>query len=186
MSMRETRSFKVTPLAIPDVLLIQPKTYSDERGFFRETFSAPQFAELGLPTTFAQDNVSRSAPGVLRGLHFQLKKPQGKLVSVLHGSVFDVAVDVRKGSPTFGKHVSVNLTAEGGEMLWVPRGFAHGFCVTSKEQASFAYKCDALYDAVDELGLIWNDPALSIRWPIQNPLVSSKDQALKRLADLNL
>lgn len=166
---------EITPTAIPDVLLIKPKVFGDSRGYFQETFQAERYAEAGIPGPFVQDNVSLSQKGVLRGLHFQNPHPQGKLVHVLEGEVFDVAVDLRRNSPTFGQWVGEYLSADNHHQLWVPPGFAHGFCVTS-ERALFAYKCTDYYNASTEGCLLWNDPEIGIDWPVENPLVSEKDK----------
>jgi dTDP-4-dehydrorhamnose 3,5-epimerase len=173
----------VVPTAIPEVLIIEPKVFGDQRGFFLETFKADRYAEKGISRPFVQDNLSRSAHGVLRGLHLQNPKTQGKLVSALRGRVLDVAVDVRVGSPTFGRHVAVELNEENRRQLWVPRGFAHGFVVLS-ESADFFYKCDELYSPSDELVVRWNDPTLGISWGIESPTVSGRDAAAPLLADV--
>ena len=168
---------KVTPLAIPDVLLIEPRVFGDERGFFYESFNQQRFNEVtGLDLQFVQDNHSKSAKGVLRGLHYQLPpKAQGKLVRVVAGEVFDVAVDIRKASPTFGKWVGVTLSGDNKRQLWIPPGLAHGFLVLS-ESAEFLYKTTDYYAPELERGIIWNDPDLAIRWPIEGePLLSGKD-----------
>lgn len=175
---------KVIETKLPGVLIIEPKVFGDVRGFFKETFHAGRYAEAGIPgegLRFVQDNHSRSGRGVLRGLHFQLEYPQGKLVSVSSGAVFDVAADVRPGSPTFGQWVGVELSAENHRQLWVPPGYAHGFCVLS-ESADFQYKCTDLYHPEDESGVVWNDPDLAIDWPVSEPLVSEKDRKLPQLA----
>jgi dTDP-4-dehydrorhamnose 3,5-epimerase len=168
---------------IPGVIIIEPRLFGDARGFFLETYQEPRYAERGIGAHFVQDNLSRSAQGVLRGLHLQNPNPQGKLVSVLRGAVLDIAVDVRRGSPTFGRHVAVELSEENRRQLWVPRGFAHGFVVRS-ESADFFYKCDALYSPKDELVLAWNDPALAIDWGCGAPTVSVRDQGGRPLAEL--
>ncbi|WP_017942180.1 MULTISPECIES: dTDP-4-dehydrorhamnose 3,5-epimerase [unclassified Thioalkalivibrio] len=166
----------VTPTAIPEVLLIEPAVFGDERGFFMETWQRRKFAEAGIDYDFVQDNHSRSVQGTLRGLHYQIRQPQGKLVRVTHGAVFDVAVDIRKSSPTFGRWVGEYLTAENKRMLWVPPGFAHGFCVTS-DTAEFQYKCTDYYAPEHERSIRWDDPDLGIAWPLEHePLVSAKDQ----------
>jgi dTDP-4-dehydrorhamnose 3,5-epimerase len=164
--------------AIPDVIIIEPKVFGDTRGFFYESFNQRQFQELtGLAPVFVQDNHSRSARGVLRGLHYQLQQTQGKLVRVTSGEVFDVCVDLRRSSPTFGKSVSVILSAENYRQLWVPPGFAHGFLVTS-DNAEFLYKTTDYYAPQFERSLLWNDPVLGIEWPLQQePLLSVKDKA---------
>jgi dTDP-4-dehydrorhamnose 3,5-epimerase len=173
---------RVTPLEHPEVLLIEPDVFSDARGFFMETFHADKFAQQGLPTCFLQDNHSRSVRGVLRGLHYQLHHPQGKLVRVVSGEVFDVAVDIRKGSPMFGKWVGAVLSEDNQRQLYVPPGFAHGFCTTS-EQADFLYKCTDLYAPGDEYGIAWDDPDLAIAWPQLDYLLSDKDRRNPKLSD---
>jgi dTDP-4-dehydrorhamnose 3,5-epimerase len=173
----------VIPTAISEVLIIEPKVFGDQRGFFLETFKADRYAAQGVSGPFVQDNLSRSAHGVLRGLHLQNPRMQGKLVSVLRGHVRDVAVDVRLGSPTFGRHVAVDLSEENRRQLWVPRGFAHGFVVLS-ESVDFFYKCDELYSPTDEVVVRWNDPALGIWWGIDSPTVSGRDAAAPLLADV--
>jgi dTDP-4-dehydrorhamnose 3,5-epimerase len=167
---------KVTPTAIPDVLVIEPKVFGDSRGFFFESFNQKAFNDAtGLTETFVQDNHSRSAKGVLRGLHYQVEQPQGKLVRVVRGAVFDVAVDIRKSSATFGKWVGVELTEDNHKQLWVPAGFAHGFLVLS-EFADFLYKTTEYYAPAHERCIAWNDTSLGIKWPlVQSPLVSIKD-----------
>jgi dTDP-4-dehydrorhamnose 3,5-epimerase len=173
---------KVVQTDIPGVLILEPKVFGDSRGFFLETYNAQRYAEAGVPGPFVQDNLSRSVRGTLRGLHFQEPNAQGKLVSCTAGAVWDVAVDVRKGSPTFGKWVGVELTADNKRQFWVPPGFAHGFCVLS-ESADFSYKCTALYSPKDEGSVRWDDPALAIPWPVQAPLLSAKDAAAPLLAE---
>jgi dTDP-4-dehydrorhamnose 3,5-epimerase len=164
--------------AIPDVLIIQPKVFGDARGFFLESFNQQRFEQLtGLAPNFVQDNHSRSARGVLRGLHYQVRQPQGKLVRVIAGEVFDVCVDLRRSSPTFGRSVSLLLSAENHQQLWIPPGFAHGFLVTS-ESADFVYKTTDYYAPEFERALLWNDPALDIAWPLADmPILSAKDSA---------
>ncbi len=176
---------KLIHTAIPDVLIIEPKVFGDERGFFYESFNRRQFASLiGRDLDFVQDNHSRSEKNVLRGLHFQIQQAQGKLVRVIQGAVFDVAVDIRKSSPTFGQHVAIELSAENQRMLWVPEGFAHGFLVTSAT-AEFLYKTTAYYAPEFERSIAWNDPALAIPWPIEGaPSLSAKDQQAPLLADV--
>ncbi|NVJ04033.1 dTDP-4-dehydrorhamnose 3,5-epimerase [Myxococcus sp. AM001] len=176
---------KVTPLELPDVLLLEPKVFGDDRGFFMEMFHAARFAAVGIPGPFVQDNYSRSAKGTLRGLHFQEPQAQGKLVQVLAGAVYDVAVDVRRGSPTFGQWVAVELSADNRRQLWIPPGFAHGFCVVS-DSADFHYKCTALYAPETERSVAWNDPDLAIAWPVSEPLLSPKDAQAPRLRDAPL
>lgn len=172
---------KVTKLEIPGALLIEPQLFGDQRGLFCETFHVQRYAEAGITDRFVQDNYSRSVRGTLRGLHFQEPHAQGKLVMVVEGSVYDVIVDIRKGSPTFGKWHGVDLSSDNYRQLYVPPGCAHGFCVTS-EQAGFLYKCTDFYSPKDERGIIWNDPALAIVWPISAPVLSAKDQAYQTLA----
>lgn len=159
---------------LPGVLIVEPKVFGDQRGFFMETWNQASYAAAGIPSVFVQDNLSLSKKGVLRGLHFQNPNTQGKLVYVLQGEVFDVAVDIRHGSPTFGQSVSIVLSADNKRQLFIPPGFAHGFCVTS-ETALFAYKCTDQYNPKAEASVMWNDPALHIRWPIPNPEISAKD-----------
>ena len=165
----------VIETAIPGVLIIEPKLIGDNRGFFTELFQAERYAKFGLPYRFVQDNLSRSARDVLRGLHIQNPNPQGKLVTVLRGRVLDVAVDVRVGSPTFGHHVAVELSEENRRQFWIPRGFAHGFVVRS-ESADFFYKCDEYYSPADELVVKWNDADLGIDWGCASPQLSQRDQ----------
>ena len=168
---------------IPGVLIIEPKIFGDNRGFFTELYQAKRFAECGIAGQFVQDNLSRSARGVLRGLHIQNPKPQGKLVTVLRGAVIDVAVDVRVGSPTFGRHVKVELNDQNRRQFWLPRGFAHGFVVIS-ESADFFYKCDDYYSPEDERVLKWDDPDLGVDWGNTNPELSQRDQSGRRLVQL--
>jgi dTDP-4-dehydrorhamnose 3,5-epimerase len=165
---------KVVETSLPGVVLIEPRLFADERGFFYESFNAPRFAEHGLPTEWRQDNHSRSRRDVLRGLHYQLRRPQGKLVTCLRGEVFDVAVDIRRGSPHFGKWVGVHLSGDQPRYLWIPPGFAHGFCVLS-EVADFVYKCTDVYQADDDRGVLWSDPLIGVRWPVAQPELSGKD-----------
>ena len=177
---------KVIDTPISDVKIIEPKVFGDERGFFLETFQAERYQDLvGIKLPFIQDNHSRSSKGVLRGLHFQKTRPQGKLVRVVKGEVFDVAVDIRKDSPTFGAWSGVILSEENKRQFWVPPGLAHGFVVLS-EIADFEYKCTDYYDPSNEGCLIWNDPTINIEWPIEEPLLSKKDQAGLPLSDLPL
>lgn len=175
---------KITPTTLPDVLLIEPRVFGDSRGFFYESWNAAVFAAAGLDLTFVQDNHSRSARGVLRGLHYQLRRPQGKLVRVTVGSAFDVAVDLRSSAPTFGRWTGLELSAENKRMLWIPPGFAHGF-IALEDGTEFQYKCTALYDPSDERCLRWDDPALAIAWPLGDmvPQLSAKDMASNLLAD---
>lgn len=172
---------KITPTDLPEVLIIEPDVHKDDRGFFVETWHAEKYAAAGLDARFVQDNHSRSSRGILRGLHAQLSHPQGKLVRCSLGELYDVAVDIRVGSPSFGQSVGVELTGDNFQQLWIPEGFAHGFCVVS-ETAELQYKCTDLYDPTGEITVAWNDPALNIEWPIDAPLVSPKDADGKLLA----
>ena len=172
---------KVERTALPGVLILEPKVFGDARGFFMETWNRSRYAEAGLPGEFVQDNVSYSRHGVLRGLHYQSPRAQGKLVHVLEGEVFDVAVDVRVGSPTFGRWAGATLSAQNRRQLWIPPGFAHGFCVTG-ETALFYYKCTELYAPEHEGSILWNDPAIGIAWPLEHPTLSAKDAATPPLA----
>ena len=162
--------------------MLEPRVFTDERGFFMETFHAGQFREAGIDAIFVQDNHSRSVRGVLRGLHYQEPNPQGKLVRCTKGALFDVAVDVRVGSPHFGKWAAVELTEENKRMLWVPPGFAHGFCATA-DVSDLVYKVTSPYDAKNDRAILWDDPDLRIAWPIRKPLLSPKDAAAPRLKD---
>lgn len=174
---------EVFDLSIPEVKLIKPRRFDDGRGFFQQTYHYEMYAEAGITTRFVQDNWSRSTKGVLRGLHYQLQHPQAKLVSVIQGEVFDVAVDLRRNSPTFGKWVGEILSAESGCQLYVPEGFAHGFLVLS-DSVDFMYKCSDFYSPGDEYGIIWNDVDIGIEWPsIGNPIVSEKDIQLPGFAE---
>jgi dTDP-4-dehydrorhamnose 3,5-epimerase len=175
---------QVIPTAIPDVKILEPRVFGDERGFFQETWNARTFADAGLDLTFVQDNHSRSSRGVLRGLHYQMRHTQGKLVRVTAGRVFDVAVDLRRSSPTFGQSVGVELSAANKRMFWVPPGFAHGF-LTLEDGTDFLYKCTDFYAPEHDRTLLWNDPALGIDWPLDGltPQLSAKDIAGKLLAD---
>ena len=176
----------IVQTSLQDCVIIEPKVFRDERGFFLETFHTSRYADLaGISLPFVQDNYSRSSKGVLRGLHFQKTKLQGKLVSVVRGEVYDVAVDIRKGSSTFGQWVGVILSEENKKQLWVPPGFAHGFVVLS-EIADFEYKCTDYYDPSDEGSILWNDPDLAISWPVENPILSDKDINANKLADLEV
>jgi dTDP-4-dehydrorhamnose 3,5-epimerase len=179
--------FRFQPLAIPEVILVEPEKNGDARGFFMETYQYEIFADNGITPRFLQDNHSRSTKGVLRGLHYQ-KDPfaQGKLVKVVIGEIFDVAVDIRRGSPTFGQWVGERLSAENGRLLYVPPGFAHGFCVLSKT-ADLIYKTTGYYHPESEKGIIWNDPQIGVEWPVSDPLLSARDQKLPTLeqADFN-
>ena len=175
----------IVETAIPDVKILEPKVFGDDRGFFMETFRENWFRENVADVTFVQDNHSKSSQGILRGLHYQTEQTQGKLVRVTQGEVYDVAVDMRKDSPTFGKHVGVLLSAENKRQLWVPEGFAHGFYVIT-ESAEFVYKCTDYYAPQFEQSVLWNDPGLEIQWPLVNgqaPLLSEKDKAGLLLAN---
>jgi dTDP-4-dehydrorhamnose 3,5-epimerase len=177
---------KISHSKLKGCVIIEPRVFGDERGFFLETFQAVRYEqEAGIDLPFVQDNHSRSAKGVLRGLHFQKTKPQGKLVRVVRGEVYDVAVDIRKGSATFGEWEGVILSEENKKQFWVPPGFAHGFVVLS-DTADFEYKCTDYYDPSDEGSILWSDPDLDIPWPIANPVLSAKDESAKRLVDLRL
>lgn len=166
---------KAIPTAIPEVILLEPKVFGDERGFFYESWNQCTLKALGIDASFVQDNHSKSAKNVLRGLHYQIQNPQGKLVRVIAGEVFDVAVDLRKSSPTFGKSVSFTLSAENKRMAWIPPGFAHGFCVIS-DSAEFLYKTTDYWSPEFERSLLWNDPALKIEWPLTaEPTLAAKD-----------
>ncbi len=174
---------KFLPTAIPEVVLVQPDIFGDDRGFFLETYQTVKYGGAGLPAEFVQDNHSYSVRGTLRGLHAQLRRPQGKLLRVVLGEIFDVAVDIRPESPTFGHWVSAVLSGENHHQLYVPPGFAHGFCVTS-DAAHVLYKCTELYDRDDEIALAWNDPRIGIAWPTGSPLLSPRDQAAPTLAEI--
>ncbi len=177
----------VEPTALPEVLLVSPRVFQDDRGLFTETFHSDRYAAAGMALPFVQDNTSRSIRGTLRGLHFQEPRPQGKLVFVVRGAIFDVAVDIRRGSPNFGKWVGVELNEENRRQLWVPPGFAHGFLALS-ELADVVYKCTALYSGGDDRGILWSDPDIGIEWPVAGlglpagPLLSPKDAVLPPLS----
>lgn len=168
---------------IPEVLLITRDRFADSRGWFTELHNETNLRDAGFDVRFVQDNLSLSAPGVLRGLHFQVGPGQGKLVSCVQGRIFDVAADIRQGSPTYGQHVAAELSADGGESLWVPPGFAHGFAVVGSEPALVTYKVDQHRSATGERGIIWNDPTLAIPWPIEHPHLSDRDRAMQTLAE---
>lgn len=179
-------NFKFTETGIQGLMIIEPMVFGDNRGYFMETYNYNQFKEAGMDMVFVQDNQSKSKKGVLRGLHFQAKHPQGKLVRVLSGEVFDVGVDLRKGSPTFGKWYGVILSGENRKQFYVPEGFAHGFVVLSDE-AEFAYKCTDFYHPEDEVGIIWNDPTIGIEWPLEGleeVILSEKDKKLNPITEL--
>jgi dTDP-4-dehydrorhamnose 3,5-epimerase len=174
---------RVAATSLPDVLIIEPDVHVDGRGFFLESYQADRYRECGIPGPFVQDNHSRSAAGTLRGLHLQVRRPQGKLIRVVEGEIFDVAVDVRRGSPTFGRWVGVSLSAESFTQIYVPIGFAHGFAVIS-QTAQVEYKATDFYDREGELGIAWNDPALAISWPSATPMLSARDSKHPLLADV--
>jgi dTDP-4-dehydrorhamnose 3,5-epimerase len=174
---------KFVPTEIPEVVLVEPEVHRDGRGFFLETYQARQYRDGGIGASFVQDNHSRSVYRTLRGLHAQLKRPQAKLVRVIEGEIFDVAVDLRRNSPTFGRWVSAILSSENFRQCYIPPGFAHGFCVTS-EVAQVEYKCSEFYDPADEFSLRWDDPEIGIRWPVQQPILSQKDASALLLRDL--
>ncbi|HJP11135.1 MAG TPA: dTDP-4-dehydrorhamnose 3,5-epimerase [Arenicellales bacterium] len=173
----------VTPTALDGVVVVEPKVFPDERGFFLESFNARHFAAAGLPAEFVQDNHSRSTRGVLRGLHYQYPAWQGKLVRSLLGEIFDVAVDIRRASPTFGQWFGTVLSADNKKQLYVPPGYAHGFCVLS-DVAEMAYKCTALYEPADDAAVRWNDPQIGIDWPISSPVLSAKDNEAPMLKEI--
>ena len=171
------------PTSLPEVVLIEPDVFQDARGFFLETWHQRKYAEGGIHGPFVQDNHSHSGRGTLRGLHAQLRRPQGKLVRAVEGEMFDVAVDIRRGSPRFGRWVGVCLSGENFRQLWIPPGFAHGFCVTS-ERVHVEYKCTDFYDRDDELTVAWNDPQVAIEWPLSSPVLSPKDAGAPTLSEL--
>ncbi|MCD4763373.1 MAG: dTDP-4-dehydrorhamnose 3,5-epimerase [Desulfobacterales bacterium] len=169
--------------SLEGVLIIEPKVFKDNRGFFMETYNQNKYQKSGINRRFVQDNLSYSVCGTLRGLHFQIKHPQAKLVQVITGEIFDVAVDIRKDSPTFGKWTGVVLSAQNKRQMFIPEGFAHGFCVLS-ETAHFSYKCSDFYAPGDEGGIIWSDPDIGIKWPVKEPVISEKDKHYARLCEL--
>ncbi len=174
---------KVVDTTLPGVRIIEPRVFGDARGWFLESFSARRYREAaGIDLDFVQDNISHSTHGVLRGLHFQRTRPQGKLIQVIAGAVFDVAVDIDPRSATFGRHVAVELSADNRRQIWIPPGYAHGFCVIS-DAATFQYKCTDYYDPADEAGIAWNCPDLAINWPVQEPTLSDKDRQHPRLKE---
>jgi dTDP-4-dehydrorhamnose 3,5-epimerase len=177
---------KILERPLGDLTLVELKQHHDMRGFFSETFREEWMREIGIQNPLVQENRSRSAPSVLRGLHYQLAPPQGKLVSVLRGRIFDVAVDIRKGSSTFGRYYGAELSDQNGRMLWVPAGFAHGFCVLGDEPADVIYKVTGYYNAATEGGVRWNDPRVAINWPVKNPILSQKDQILPEISAIEL
>lgn len=173
---------KFTRLEPDGLVLVELKVYPDARGFFVERFQADRFREAGLPHQFVQDNHSRSVPGVLRGLHFQVNPTQGKLVGAIRGRIWDVAVDIRPDSQTYGKHFGVELSDDNGKLLWIPGGFAHGFCVLGDQPADVLYKVDGAYNPQGEGGILWDDPEVAVPWPVSNPIVSARDQKLDTFA----
>ena len=173
---------KVRETTLPGVLVVEPRVFGDDRGFFLETFSTRALQGSGIPESFVQDNHSRSSRGVIRGLHYQLADPQGKLVHVARGRIFDVAVDIRVGSPNFGRWFGLELNDENLFSLWIPPGFAHGFCSLS-DVADVIYKCTSLYDAADDRGVAWNDARIGIEWPVEDPVVSPKDARHEGLSE---
>lgn len=182
--MIEVKRMKCTPSSIfPEVVIIEPDIYRDQRGHFLETYQAQRYLELGIPTRFVQDNLSYSTHGVVRGLHYQLGRPQGKLIWVVQGEVFDVAVDIRRGLRTFGQWVGTHLSSENYCQVYIPEGFAHGICVTS-ETAIVVYKCTDYYIPEEERGLRWDDPTLGVDWPVSDPILSDRDRALPTLEEI--
>jgi len=175
---------KIIPTSLPGCVVIEPAVFGDERGVFFETWNAERFGQHGLPVKFVQSNVSTSVQGVLRGLHYQWPRPQGKLVSVLEGEVYDVAVDIRRGSPTFGRWEAAILSAENRRQFWIPEGFAHGFAVLS-ERAVFSYLCTEVYVKEADAGVRWNDGDIGVDWPVSDPTLSAKDAATPFLADID-
>jgi dTDP-4-dehydrorhamnose 3,5-epimerase len=171
------------PTELAGVTIVEPDVFRDARGFFLETYHAAKYPNGGIDRPFVQDNHSHSVRGTLRGLHAQVRRPQGKLVRAVHGEILDVAVDIRRGSPTFGRWAGARLSADNFRQLYVPPGFAHGFCVLS-ETADVLYKCTALYDGADEITVLWSDPEIGVEWPVENPIVSDRDRSAKRLAEL--
>ena len=174
---------KVQPTALPEVLLIEPRLFGDERGHFLETYHGQRYRDSSVSATFVQDNLSHSHRGVVRGLHYQWGHPQGKLIMVVQGEIFDVAVDIRQGSPSFGRWVGVTLSARDYQQLYIPEGFAHGFCVTS-DSATVCYKCTDFYVPQDDRGIRWDDPTLAISWPITEAILSDKDRSLPPLTEV--
>jgi len=179
------RALNIRETSLPGVLLIEPKVFGDQRGFFMETYRIDLFLEAEITEPFVQDNHSRSARGVLRGLHYQEPNAQGKLVRCTRGAIFDVAVDIRRGSPAFGKWFGLELSDANKRMLWIPPGFAHGFCAL-EDGSDLVYKCTTLYDAPSDRSILWNDPEIGIEWPISEPVLSGKDAAAPRLAEASV
>ena len=174
---------KVTETSLPGTLILEPQVFGDSRGFFYESYHQARYHDKGITGNFVQTNVSRSSRGVLRGLHYQWPNPQGKLVSVLEGEVYDVAVDIRQGSPNFGQWIGIMLTSDNHRHFWIPEGFAHGFCVLS-EFATFTYQCTALYHPEADAGVRWNDADIGVDWPLSDPLLSDKDRKTPLLKDV--
>jgi dTDP-4-dehydrorhamnose 3,5-epimerase len=175
----------VVPTPLPGVVVIEPRVFTDARGFFFESYNAQRYAAAGLTSTFVQDNHSRSIKDTIRGLHYQFRRPQGKLMRVLRGAVFDVAVDIRRGSPDFGKWFGTELSDDNKRQLFIPAGFAHGFCVIS-DGAEVEYKCTDVYVPDDQHGVVWNDPTIGVSWPVLKPVLSEQDRSFQRLtADRN-
>ena len=174
---------RCNPSSIPDVLIIEPDVHRDGRGFFVETYHAERYRASGIGSVFVQDNHTRSVARTIRGLHMQRRRPQAKLIRVIAGEIFDVAVDLRRESPSFGRSISVVLSAENFKQCYIPAGFAHGFCVLS-DTADVEYKCSNLYDPADDFGIAWNDPDLAIQWPVTNPLLSDRDRCNPTLAQI--
>ena len=183
MNKMSLQNDEVQELSLNGLRLIQLKVFADDRGFFVERYQKDRFAKYGLPENFYQDNHSLSKPGVIRGLHYQHSPNQGKLVGCIRGKIWDVVVDIRKISPTFGKWEAIELSAENGRLLWVPAGFAHGFCVLGNESADVMYKVDTPYSPKTEGGILYSDPSLNIKWPIEQPIVSGKDQVLSSFSN---
>lgn len=173
---------QVKDYKIPGLKVLSLRRFDDDRGFFVERFNASHFAHLGLPVEFVQDNLSRSAPGVLRGLHYQFDQPQGKLVGVIRGQIWDVAVDIRKGSPTFGKWAGIELNGDDQTLFWIPPGFAHGFCNIGSDVADVYYKATAVYNSKGEEGIKWSEPEFNIDWPLAKPIVSARDEDVQTFA----
>jgi len=174
---------EIITTSIEGVLIIEPKIFKDNRGFFMETYNQNRYHAFGIHTTFVQDNISCSLKNTVRGLHFQMKHPQAKLIQAISGEIFDVAVDLRPNSPTFGKYTGIYLSDENRRQVFIPEGFAHGFCVLSKS-ALFYYKCSEFYAPDDENGIIWSDPDIGIHWPVENPIISEKDKLYQNLSGL--
>lgn len=174
---------KIIQTTLKDVLIIEPKVFKDTRGFFMETYHQDRYIKGGINGSFVQDNLSYSVKGTVRGLHYQIRHPQAKLVQVIAGEIFDVAVDIRHASPTFGQWTGIHLSDQNKRQLFIPEGFAHGFCVMS-DTALFSYKCSDFYHADDEGGILWSDPDIAIDWPVEDPIISEKDKHLPHLSDL--